>query len=108
MFENNSFLFFHVFIGGSPFVYSPAPRGTCDSCCPIREPKDIKFLLYTRTNPYVADTLFLSDLKRIERSNMNMTNKMVLYLHGFSEKAPGGKGQSSQEMRDGNIFSDFF
>lgn len=29
-------------------MYSPAPRGECANCCPIREPKDIKFLLYTK------------------------------------------------------------
>lgn len=34
--------------GGSPMIYSAAPRGTCENCCQFREPKDIKFLLYTR------------------------------------------------------------
>lgn len=29
-----------------------------------------------------------------------MSNPTILYLHGFSEHVPGGKGQSSQEIRD--------
>lgn len=35
-------------LGNSPVMYSPAPRGECENCCPIRDAKDIKFLLYTR------------------------------------------------------------
>lgn len=26
---------------------------------------------------------------------------MVIYMHGFSERAPGGDGESSKQMRDG-------
>uniref|UniRef100_A0A336LSY7 CSON003911 protein n=1 Tax=Culicoides sonorensis TaxID=179676 RepID=A0A336LSY7_CULSO len=91
---------FTLFFGGSPLMYSPAPRGDCENCCQIREPKDIKFLLYTRKNPTKANLLYVSDHKRLDRSNLNKTNPLVVYLHGFSERAPGGKNQSSQEVRD--------
>lgn len=40
--------FYYFYTGGSPLMYSPAPRGDCENCCQIREPKDIKFLLYTK------------------------------------------------------------
>lgn len=53
--ETNKSIYFMVFVflffgykGGSPLIYSPAPRGDCQNCCPIREPRDIKFMLYTR------------------------------------------------------------
>ncbi|XP_031635102.1 lipase member H-like [Contarinia nasturtii] len=91
---------FTLYFGGSPVIYSPAPRGNCQNCCPIREPRDIKFFLYTRSNPINADVLYLSDKKRFETSNFNKSNVLIIYLHGFSESVPGGAGQSSQEMRD--------
>lgn len=47
----------------------------------------------------------MSDHKRLDKSNLNKTNPLVLYLHGFSERAPGGSGQSSQEVRDGECFT---
>lgn len=43
-----NFFYYRFISGGSPLMYSPAPRGDCENCCQIREPKDIKFLLYTR------------------------------------------------------------
>lgn len=45
----------------------------------------------------------MSDTKRLEKSNFNMSNPLIMYLHGFSERAPGGSGQSSQEIRDGKL-----
>lgn len=89
-----------VFIlGGNPVLYSPAPRGDCDNCCEIREAKDIKFLLYTRSNRKDAKQIYISDEKRIR--HLNKTAPLVLYLHGFSESAPGTSGASSYELRDG-------
>lgn len=52
-------LFIFFFLGGSPLIYSPAPRGNCTNCCPIREPRDIKFLLYTR---YVLHIKYMTDI----------------------------------------------
>lgn len=54
-----------------------------------------------RSNPINADILYLSDKKRFESSHFNKSNTLIIYLHGFSERVPGGAGQSSQEMRDG-------
>lgn len=48
-----------------------------------------------------ADILYLSDVKRLKASHLNRSQSVIIYLHGFSERAPGGPGQSSQEMRDG-------
>lgn len=81
-------------------VYSPPPRGNCENCCPIREAKDIQFLLYTRSNPEQAQRLYVKDEARLEQSSFDRTHPTVFYLHGFSEKAPGGKGSSAQEIRD--------
>lgn len=55
-----------------------------------------------RSNPINADVLYLSDKKRLDSSHFNKSNALIVYLHGFSERVPGGAGQSSQEIRDGN------
>ncbi|EAT48716.1 AAEL000268-PA [Aedes aegypti] len=86
--------------GGLPLMYSPAPRGDCENCCPIREPKDIQFFLFTRENRDKRDVLYVSDKKHLRKSHLNRTNPMVIYMHGFSERAPGGDGESSKQMRD--------
>lgn len=85
---------------GSQMVYTPQPRGNCENCCPIREIKDIKFLLYTRSNPEGVQRLYLDNSERLAKSHFNRANPTVFYLHGFSEKAPGGKDSSAQEIRD--------
>ncbi|GAB0093979.1 inactive pancreatic lipase-related protein 1 [Sergentomyia squamirostris] len=88
-----------LIFGGSPLIYSPSPRGDCINCCTIREPKDIRFLLYTKNNPVEADQLYLSDEKRLRQSHLNASHPVILYLHGFSEQAPGDVGQSAFEMK---------
>lgn len=55
-----------------------------------------------RSNPINADVLYLSDTNRLASSHFNKSNALIIYLHGFSERVPGGAGQSSQEIRDGN------
>ncbi|XP_049288942.1 phospholipase A1 [Anopheles funestus] len=97
---------FTLWLGGLPLMYSPAPRGDCDNCCPIREPKDIQFFLFTRENPDNGDTLFVSDKKHLRASRLNRTNPLVIYLHGFSERAPGGSGESSKQMKDALLEAD--
>ncbi|XP_064536110.1 pancreatic lipase-related protein 2 [Drosophila montana] len=92
----------HVFtflLAGSPIFYSAAPRGSCSTCCAIREREDIKFLLYTRKNRNAAQLLQLSDDVRLARSNFNFNYPLAIYLHGFSESATGEK-QSSQDLKD--------
>jgi len=89
--------------GGSPVLYTPAPRGECENCCVIREARDIKFLLYTRENPKESQQLYVSDTKRLKRSHLNTSLPLILYLHGFSESAPGPPKSSSYEMRDGEL-----
>lgn len=51
-----------------------------------------------------ADVLQLTNRRSLESSNFNKSNAIVVYLHGFSEHVPGGPGQSSQEVRDGEHF----
>lgn len=80
-------------------MYSPAPRGDCENCCVIREAKDVKFLLYTRSNRREGKQLYISNDKRIR--SINKTLPLIFYLHGFSESAPGTPKSSSYEMRDG-------
>lgn len=60
---------------------------------------------HSRSNPTKADTLYLSDKKLLESSHLNRSHSVIIYLHGFSERVPGGPGQSSQELRDGNCLS---
>lgn len=45
----------------------------------------------------------MSDVSRLEASHLNKSQPIIVYLHGFSERAPGGKGQSSEELRDGKL-----
>lgn len=66
----------------------------------MREIKDIKFLLYTKSNPDQAQRLYIKDESRLAKSNFNRQHPTIFYLHGFSEKAPGGKESSAQEIRD--------
>ncbi|KAL7736975.1 hypothetical protein ACLKA6_008834 [Drosophila palustris] len=90
---------FTFLLAGSPIFYSAAPRGSCSSCCAIREREDIKFLLYTRKNRNTPQQLQLSDESRLARSNFNFNYPMAIYLHGFSESATGDQ-QSSQQLKD--------
>lgn len=43
--------------------------------------------------------MYISDEKRLKTSHLNTSNPLILYLHGFSEQAPGAAGQSSFEIR---------
>uniref|UniRef100_A0A1A9ZP98 Lipase domain-containing protein n=1 Tax=Glossina pallidipes TaxID=7398 RepID=A0A1A9ZP98_GLOPL len=90
---------FTFFLAGSPIFYSPTPRGYCSNCCEIKERDDIKFMLYTRENPFKTQYLYLSDERRLRKSNFNFNYPLAIYLHGFSESATGEK-QSSQELKD--------
>ncbi|KAM7341893.1 inactive pancreatic lipase-related protein 1 isoform 2-T2 [Cochliomyia hominivorax] len=90
---------FTFLLAGSPIFYSPTPRGDCSNCCEIKERDDIKFMLYTRKNPFKFRYLYLSDEKRLRKSNFNFNYPLAIYLHGFSESATGEK-QSSQEVKD--------
>jgi hypothetical protein len=66
----------------------------------MREAKDIKFLLYTRANRRTGKQLYMGDEKKLLRQ-IDRTRPLVMYLHGFSESAPGPPKSSSYEMRDG-------
>ncbi|XP_002063646.3 phospholipase A1 VesT1.02 [Drosophila willistoni] len=91
---------FTFLLAGSPIFYSAAPRGSCSSCCAIRESEDIKFLLYTRRNRNTAQMLHLSDdVAQWTQSNFNFNYPLAIYLHGFSESATGEQ-QSSQQLKD--------
>ncbi|XP_017108513.2 pancreatic lipase-related protein 2 [Drosophila bipectinata] len=90
---------FTFLLAGSPIFYSAAPRGSCASCCAIKEREDIKFMLYTRQNRNTAQLLHLGDDARLAQSNFNFNYPLAIYLHGFSESATGEK-QSSQELKD--------
>lgn len=96
-------MLFFLFAGGSPVLYTPTPRGDCENCCVIREPKDIKFQLYTRSNPKEAKMLYVNDVERLKNTKINKTLPLIFYMHGFSESAPGVPGASSYEIRDGNL-----
>lgn len=93
-------MFAYPLAAGSQIVYSPQPRGNCPNCCPVREIKDIKFLLYTKSNPEQAQRLYLQDAGRLAKSHFNNTHPTIFYLHGFSEKAPGGPASSAEEIRN--------
>lgn len=56
-----------------------------------------------RSNRNTADQLYLGDKKKLEASHLNKTNPVIVYIHGFSESANGGQGQSGHEIRDGNF-----
>lgn len=89
------------FQGGSPVMYTPAPRGVCENCCIIQESKDIKFFLFSRDNPKTGRQLYMSDDKRLR--HINKTRPLIFYLHGFSESAPGTPNSSSYEIREGSF-----
>lgn len=58
-----------------------------------------------RQNRDKGDVLYVSDKKHLRKSHLNRTNPLVIYMHGFSERAPGGDGESSKQMRDGKCAS---
>ncbi|CRK95612.1 CLUMA_CG009071, isoform A [Clunio marinus] len=64
----------------------------------MREAKDIKFFLFTRDNPKTGKQIYMSDEKRLK--SLNKTLPLILYIHGFSESAPGTPKSSSYEIRD--------
>ncbi|KAG7209826.1 hypothetical protein KM043_011435 [Ampulex compressa] len=80
-----------------PVNLAPLPVGTCFYCCPIRLHRDIEFQLYTRRNPKRADVLNITNPHSLRMSKFNRDKPTVLYIHGYSEKAPG---RSSATIRD--------
>ncbi|XP_077296134.1 lipase member H-B-like [Arctopsyche grandis] len=66
------------------------PKGDCWKCCPINDEKDV------RQNPAQAEQLWLSR-PLPEGSYLNPNLPTVIYLHGFTEVAPGESGST---MRD--------
>ena len=58
--------------------------------------------LLSRKNPFKFQYLYLSDEKRLRKSNFNFNYPLAIYLHGLSESATGEK-QSSQEVKDGKL-----
>lgn len=59
------------------------------------------FFFIIRYNPEVPELLYVSDARRLTRSHYNRSNPLIVYLHGFSERAPGPPGASSYEIRNG-------
>lgn len=59
--------------------------------------------LFYRQNRDKGDVLYVSDKKHLRRSHLNRTNPLVIYMHGFSERAPGGEGESSRQMKEGEF-----
>lgn len=61
----------------------------------------INFFFFCSSNPKNPDKLFLSDKNRLTLSHLNTSNPLVIYLHGFSERATGINGRSGEQIRDG-------
>lgn len=55
-----------------------------------------------RLHPRNGRQLFLSEEKRSMKHIKDKSLPLKMFIHGFSEKAPGGEGSSSEEIRDGN------
>ncbi|XP_043686806.1 endothelial lipase [Vespula pensylvanica] len=73
------------------------PTGTCPLCCPIDLDRDVEYLLFTRRNPRVANVLSILNPLSLRKSNFDKRNPTVVYIHGYSESAPG---ESSNAVRD--------
>ncbi|XP_015591504.2 inactive pancreatic lipase-related protein 1-like [Cephus cinctus] len=81
-----------------PVHMSPFPAGNCALCCPIQLDRDIEYQLYTRRNPTTANLLKLNETASLQRSNFNRSNPTVLYIHGYSERAPGLSGATIRDV----------
>lgn len=89
--------------GGSPVLYTASPRGDCDNCCAIREAKDIKFLMYNKKYPKDGKQLYVNDAKRLRHLDKSLP--LMVYLHGFTEMAPGPPKSSAYEIKEGKRFT---
>ncbi|XP_041968764.1 pancreatic lipase-related protein 2-like isoform X3 [Aricia agestis] len=59
--------------------------------CPfVLDGHDIDFLLYTRNNPLVPQTLLVGDDERLFASNMDFNDPTVFLFHGFMETPDDG------------------
>ncbi|XP_048509444.1 pancreatic lipase-related protein 2 isoform X2 [Athalia rosae] len=76
-------------IGNNPAHISPFPTGNCTLCCPIQPDRDIEYQLYTRRNPGIPNLLVVNNAATLQRSSFNRSNPTVVYIHGYSERAPG-------------------
>ncbi|XP_066597163.1 hepatic triacylglycerol lipase-like isoform X2 [Prorops nasuta] len=79
--------------GGENHIHvAPFPSGTCALCCPIDARRDVQYKLYTRSNPTVAQVLVPNNPASLRRSKFNARNPTIIYIHGYSDGAPGLSG----------------
>ncbi|KAL1464551.1 hypothetical protein WDU94_004184, partial [Cyamophila willieti] len=86
------YFFYYFFSASLPYSFRFVPKGKCSYCCPINEPEDITFMLFTRTNPYTPDFLRGGYEMDLRNSHMNRDLTTVFYIHGFTEQATGESG----------------
>lgn len=74
-------------------------KGNCVLCCPIDENNDIRYILYTRDLGQDGVVLPQDDPGPVALANSARNDtKTIVYVHGFSEMAPGTSGNA---IRDG-------
>lgn len=66
-----------------------APVGRCSYCCPQNDAVDIKYKLYTRSNPRTFQLIINGDASSLTTTNFNQTNPTIIYVMGFSESITG-------------------
>ncbi|KAI5755192.1 hypothetical protein M8J77_014860 [Diaphorina citri] len=80
-----------------PYAFRFLPKGKCSYCCPINEPDDITFLLFTRANSHTPDILRAGHEMDLKMSHMNRQMTTVFYIHGFTEQANGESGTTVKD-----------
>ncbi|KAJ8984335.1 hypothetical protein NQ317_012555, partial [Molorchus minor] len=72
--------------------FTTLPKGYCSNCCPARANRDIRFVVYTRSNPNKGKNI--ERLKPGAARAVGVDNRLptLIFIHGFSESSPGQSG----------------
>lgn len=83
-------LVFFEITGQNVLKVSNRPHGSCRTCCPVKRNKDIKFIAFRRARPAAGRIMAMPHRPgNAKKSGISSGLKTVIFIHGFSESAPG-------------------
>ncbi|XP_050429451.1 pancreatic triacylglycerol lipase-like isoform X3 [Adelges cooleyi] len=93
-------LAYTVIIENSPATIIMAPKGQCQTCCPINIKEDITFISYTTENPNEPRQILVNDDESLRRSQIDRNKLTVIYVYGFTEQYTSIGGTSMKNGLD--------
>ncbi|XP_050429449.1 pancreatic triacylglycerol lipase-like isoform X2 [Adelges cooleyi] len=98
-------LAYTVIIENSPATIIMAPKGQCQTCCPINIKEDITFISYTTENPNEPRQILVNDDESLRRSQIDRNKLTVIYVYGFTEQytSIGGTSMKNAYLRRGGV-----